>query len=173
MTRRKTKTTPTKVERLTTALYKTHYQALHYKMWTIVGGQADDLISELAEKLVRHAERWDGDDSRIFSYLYAALYRLALNRVRDQRHLAHEVDRHPDAPVVWDIWTDRRDNPEALAVADDLHEKWRAAAPYADLFDHMVDGGAVFEFCNGRGINRNTAHAWLRKTRGMINDINE
>jgi len=172
MTRTRGKT-KTKVERLTTALYKTHYQALTSKMRPIVGGQVDDLISELGEKLVRHAERWDGDDSRIFSYLYASIYRLALNRLRNERRTSYECDRHPDAPIEWDIWIDRRDNPEALAIADDLHEKWRAATPYLDLFDHMVDGGAVFEFCNERGINRNTAHGQVRITREMICDIDK
>lgn len=170
MKHRKTKT---KVERLSTALYQTHYNALTSKMRPIVGEQVDDLVSELGERLVRNAERWDGDDSRVFSYLYASLYRLALNRRRNERRTAYECDRHPDAPSEWDIWTDRRDNPEALCIADDLREKWRAATPYSELFDHLADGGRVFEFCAERGLNSNTTHSHVRMTRELIHDIDK
>ena len=173
--------TPTKIDRLMTALYETHYTSLTARLGRMIGAQGDDLVSQLGEKLLRHPDLWDGNEERIYGFLWSSLYRLALNRLRDERKHLFECDSAAgEMQVEWKVWKDPSDSPEQIAIEDIYIGQLRAKivegdsiarqreCSYAHVFDLMLLGH------NGKGIgyemsiNSNTAHGAIRRVREEV-----
>ena len=192
---RRTKT-PTKVERLMTALYKTHHAALHAKTYKMVGGAADDLIGQLAEKLLaRTDELWDGNDERVFSFLLNALMRLSFNYLRDNKKYTWDCDRNPvffsngdtqECRIVeWKAWTDPSSSPETIAIAaisrEQIHHLMveidqidhQRVCSYAEIFDLLADDHGGKEIGERLQLNINTAHGAIRRVRQRIERYNQ
>jgi DNA-directed RNA polymerase specialized sigma24 family protein len=180
--------TKTKVERLMIALYKTHHAALRGSVSRLVGtGYADDAIGHLAEKLCAKPDLWDGNDSKMFSFLHSALKRLAFNRLRDERKHLHECDSAATemGATEWKVWTDPSCSPEVIALTSISREQMRAAVvcleqsgqwsvcPYDELFDLLADEYGGKEIAERLQININTAHGAIRRVRLKIEQYNQ
>lgn len=184
---RRTKT-PTKVERLMTALYKTHHAALHAKIHKMVGGAADDLIGQLAEKLLaRTDELWDGNDERVFSFLLNALCRLSFNYLRDNKKHIWQCDSVSTEIGIteWKAWTDPSCSPETIAIASISREQMyqvmvevdqvdhQRVCSYAEIFDLLADDHGGKEIGERLQLNINTAHGAIRRVRQRIERYNQ
>ena len=184
---RRTKT-PTKVERLMTALYKTHHAALHAKIHKMVGGAADDIIGHLAEKLLaRPDDLWDGNDERVFGFLLNSLCRLSFNYLRDHKKYSYECDSMSAELGIteWKAWTDPSSSPETIAIASISREQMRhvmveidqidhqRVCSYAEIFDLLADDHGGKEIGERLQLNINTAHGAIRRVRLRIERYNQ
>ena len=175
----------TKVERLMTALYVTHYHHIHRQVTAWIGSSADDLISAFGEKLLKQPDLWDGNDELVLNFLRRSLKHRALNHIRDTKKLLHECDMVADTGVFngedLKVWVKRSDAPDALVIValerEEFREMLRVASQdspeetkklRAEVFEQMLgEGFSGTEYARANGLNINTIHAHARRIRSM------
>ena len=167
----------TKLERLTTGLYKTHYPMLMRCLEHWIGNQADDIISQMGERLTRNPDIWDGNDELLPHFLVRSARRLAINRIRDRKKEYADCDRLADLRdaggsqqhvEVCDPHT-----PEEHVLAHMQAQEWRnvvlrSTEPHdrlerMALLDEMLLGGfSGNEYAHAKGCNTNTVHGRIK-----------
>jgi len=159
---------PTKIERLMTGLYKTHYPMLTRCLEHWIGTQADDIISHLGETR-----------------------RLAINRLRDRRREYADCDRLADLREAGGeqqrIEVRALDHsPEDIVLAHMQEQEWRAIVQRScdeyiggpldrerrmAIWEGMAEGGlSGSEYARAHGVNPNTVHGCIKAIRSMIDE---
>lgn len=182
---------PTKIERLMTGLYKTHYPMLTRCLEHWIGTQADDIISHLGERLTRNPDLWDGNDDLLHHFLVRSARRLAINRLRDRRREYADCDRLADLREAGGeqqrIEVRALDHsPEDLVLAHMQEQEWRAIVQRScdeyiggpldrerrmAIWEGMAEGGlSGSEYARAHGVNPNTVHGCIKAIRSMIDD---
>jgi len=182
---------PTKIERLMTGLYKTHYPMLTRCLEHWIGTQADDIISHLGEKLTRNPDLWDGDEKGLPHFLVRSARRLAINRLRDRRREYADCDRLADLREAGGeqqrIEVRALDHsPEDLVLAHMQEQEWRAIVQRScddynggplhrerrmAIWEGMAEGGlSGSEYARAHGVNPNTVHGCIKAIRSMIDE---
>ncbi len=191
---------PTKIERLMTGLYKTHYPMLTRCLEHWIGTQADDIISHLGERLTRNPDLWDGNDDLLPHFLVRSARRLAINRLRDRRREYADCDRLADLREAGGeqqrIEVRALDHsPEDLVLAHMQEQEWRAIVQRScdeyigehrghldrarrmavcerrmAVWESMVGEVGGNEHARAHGVNPNTVHGCIKAIRSMIDD---
>lgn len=183
---------PTKIERLMTGLYKTHYPMLTRCLEHWIGTQADDIISHLGEKLTRNPDLWDGDEKGLPHFLVRSARRLAINRLRDRRREYADCDRLADLREAGGeqqrIEVRALDHsPEDIVLAHMQEQEWRAIVQRScdeyigkkpldrdrrmAVWECMAEGGlSGSEYARAHGFNPNTVHGCIKQIRSMIDE---
>lgn len=181
---------PTKIERLMTGLYKTHYTMLTRCLEHWIGTQADDIISHLGERLTRNPDLWDGNDDLLPHFLVRSARRLAINRLRDRRREYADCDRLADLREAGGeqqrIEVRALDHsPEDLVLAHMQEQEWRAIVQRScdeyigpldrdrrmAVWECMAQGGlSGSEYARAHGFNPNTVHGCIKQIRSMIDE---
>ena len=182
---------PTKIERLMTGLYKTHYPMLTRCLEHWIGTQADDIISHLGEKLTRNPDLWDGDEKGLPHFLVRSARRLAINRLRDRRREYADCDRLADLREAGGeqqrIEVRALDHsPEDIVLAHMQEQEWRAIVQRScdeyiggpldrerrmAIWEGMAEGGlSGSEYARAHGVNPNTVHGCIKAIRSMIDE---
>lgn len=182
---------PTKIERLMTGLYKTHYPMLTRCLQYWIGTQADDIISHLGERLTRNPDLWDGNDDLLPHFLVRSARRLAINRLRDRRREYADCDRLADLRKAGGeqqrVEVRALDHsPDDIVLAHMQEQEWRALVqrscdedigrPFDSdrrmaVWEAMAQGGlSGNEYARAHGDNPNTVHGCIKRIRRIIDE---